>query len=79
MGSVGLGNNAQLGAFQNRTFAEGLDLGRCQISEALGVYVADAAASFRAGSLVMRNSSGLVVASGPMTSSRACSRSGSSS
>lgn len=63
MGSVGLGNNAQLGAFQNRTFAEGLDLGRCQISEALGVYVADAAASFRAGSLVMRNSSGLVVAS----------------
>lgn len=63
MGSVGLGNNAQLGAFQNRTFAEGLDLGRCQISEALGIYVADAAATFRAGSLVMRNASGLVVAS----------------
>lgn len=63
MGSVGLGNTAALGAFQNRTFAEGLDLGRCQISEALGVYVADSTASFRAGSLVMRNSSGLVVAS----------------
>lgn len=63
MGSVGLGNNPLLGAFQNSTFATGLDLGRCQIREALGVYVADPAATFQAGMLVSRNASGLVVAS----------------
>lgn len=63
MGSVGLGNNAELGAFLNRTFAEGLDLGRCQIKEALGIYVADPATEFRAGMLVSRNSSGLVIKS----------------
>lgn len=63
MGSVGLGNNALLGAFQNSTFATGLDLGRCQIREALGVFVADPAATFQAGMLVSKNSSGLVVVS----------------
>lgn len=61
MGSVGLGNNALLGAFQSSTFATGLDLGRCQIREALGVFVADPAATFSQGQLVMKNSSGLVV------------------
>jgi hypothetical protein len=61
MGSVGLGNTAQLGAFLNRTHAEGLDLGRCQIQQALGVYVADPASTFRAGMLVMRDTTtGLV-------------------
>ena len=63
MGSVGLGNNANLGAFLNRLFPEGLDLGRCQITQALGVFVADPTNYFRAGMLVMRNSSGLVVPS----------------
>lgn len=63
MGSVGLGNNADLGAFMNRVFPEGLDLGRCQIKEALGVYVASPTDAFRAGMLVMRDSSGLVVKS----------------
>lgn len=63
MGSVGLGNSASLGAFLNRTFPEGLDLGRCQIQQALGVYVANPASTFRAGMLVMRDSNGLVVAS----------------
>lgn len=61
MGSVGLGNTAPLGSFMNRVFPEGLDLGRCQIAEALGVWVADPANTFRAGSLVMQNSSGLIV------------------
>jgi hypothetical protein len=63
MGSVGLGNTANLGAFNNRIFPEGLDLGRCQIKEALGVYVADPANTFRAGMIVMQNASGLVVPS----------------
>ena len=63
MGSVGLGNNALLGAFQNKTFQEGLDLGRCVINKALGTWVADPASSFRAGMLVMRNASGLLVPS----------------
>lgn len=63
MGSVGLGNNADLGAFMNRVFPEGLDLGRCQIKEALGVYVADPATTFRAGMIVMQNASGLVLPS----------------
>src|SRR3990167_9939385 len=63
MGSVGIGNNASLGAFMNRVFPEGLDLGRCQIKEALGVYVADPADTFRAGMIVMQNSSGLIVPS----------------
>lgn len=61
MGSVGIGNNALLGAFQNATFSTGLDLGRCQIREALGVYVANPTASFQAGMLVGRDSAGLVV------------------
>lgn len=63
MGSVGLGNTAALGAFMNRVFPEGLDLGRCQINEALGVFVADPSNTFRAGSLVMQNASGLIVPS----------------
>jgi len=63
MGSVGLGNTADLGAFLNRIFPEGLDLGRCQINQALGVFVADPANTFRAGSLVMRNASGLLIPS----------------
>jgi hypothetical protein len=63
MGSVGLGNTATLGAFLNRTFPEGLDLGRCQITQALGVYVADPLYTFSAGMAVMRNASGLVVKS----------------
>jgi hypothetical protein len=63
MGSVGLGNNALFGAFQNKTFQEGLDLGRCVIDKALGIHVAAPAATFRAGMLVMRNSSGLLEAS----------------
>lgn len=63
MGSVGLGTNASLGAFNNQTFSQGLDLGRCQIQSALGIYVADPANTFRAGMVVMRNSSGLVVPS----------------
>lgn len=63
MGSVGLGNNANLGAFLNRTYAEGLDLGRCQIREALGIFVADPNSTFRAGQLVMRDANGLIVAS----------------
>ena len=63
MGSVGLGNNGQLGAFLNRIFPEGLDLGRCQITQALGVYTADPTTQFRAGMLVTRNSSGLVIPS----------------
>jgi hypothetical protein len=63
MGSVGLGNNADLGAFLNRIFPEGLDLGRCQITQALGIYVADPTNTFRAGQIVMRNASGLVVPS----------------
>lgn len=62
MGSVN-GNPAALGAFVNRIHPEGLDLGRCQIKEALGVFVADPAATFRAGMIVMRNASGLVVPS----------------
>lgn len=63
MGSVGLGNTAALGAFLNRIYPEGLDLGRCQISQSLGVFVADPTNSFRAGMLVMQNSSGLVIPS----------------
>jgi hypothetical protein len=63
MGSLGIANDPSLGAFLNRVFPEGLDLGRCVIREALGVYVADPASTFRAGMLVMRNSAGLVVAS----------------
>lgn len=63
MGSVGLGNNANLGAFLNRTYPEGLDLGRCQIREALGVWVADPNTTFRAGMLVMRDANGLITAS----------------
>ena len=64
MGSVGLGNNAKLGAFLNKTFQEGLDLGRCQINQALGVYVADPATTFRAGMCVMTSATtGLVQAS----------------
>jgi hypothetical protein len=63
MGSVGLGNNADLGAFLNRLFPEGLDLGRCQIAQSLGVFVADPTNTFRAGMLVMRNSAGLVIPS----------------
>lgn len=63
MGSVGLGNTGDLGAFLNRLFPEGLDLGRCQINQALGVFVADPANTFRAGMAVMRNSSGLIVPS----------------
>jgi hypothetical protein len=63
MGSVGLGNNGQLGAFLNRIYPEGLDLGRSQINQALGVFVADPTNTFRAGMCVMRNSSGLIVPS----------------
>ncbi len=63
MGSVGLGNTADLGAFLNRIFPEGLDLGRCQINQALGTFVADSATTFRAGMIVSRNSSGLVIPS----------------
>lgn len=63
MGSVGLGNTADLGAFMNRVFPEGLDLGRCQIKEALGVFVADPAVTFRAGQIVMQASTGLIQAS----------------
>ena len=63
MGSVGIGQNALLGAFLNRTFPEGLDLGRCQITSALGVYVADPTVSFRAGSLVSQGTTGLVIPS----------------
>lgn len=63
MGSVGLGNNADLGAFYNRVHPEGLDLGRCQISDALGTYVADPNSTFRAGMLVMRDADGLVLPS----------------
>lgn len=61
MGSVGLTNNGLLGAFNVAIYTEGLDLGRCQIAESLGVYVADPANTFRAGMLVGRNTSGLVV------------------
>jgi hypothetical protein len=63
MGSVGLGNNALLGAFSNKIFREGLDLTRSQIRENLGVFVADPTATFLQGMLVMRNSAGLVVPS----------------
>lgn len=63
MASVGLGNNAALGAFQNKIHQEGLDLPRCQINQALGVYVADPAATFRAGMAVMQNAQGQVVVS----------------
>lgn len=63
MGSVGLGNTAELGAFLNRVFPEGLDLGRCQIAQALGVFVADPSTTFRAGMAVMRNTSGLIIPS----------------
>ncbi len=63
MGSVGLGNTADLGAFLNRIYPEGLDLGRCQINQALGVFVADPANTFRAGMAVMRGSTGLVIPS----------------
>ena len=61
MGSVGLGNTALLGAFNNRIIAQGLDLGRCQINQALGVYVADPAQTFSAGMIVgMNTTTGLV-------------------
>src|SRR5271166_4238540 len=63
MGSVGLGNTAGLGTFLNKTFQEGLDLGRCQINQALGVFVASPTNTFRAGMLVMKDSSGLVIPS----------------
>lgn len=63
MASVGLGNTALLGAFQNKIHQEGLDLVRCQINEALGVYVADPAATFRQGMAVMQTSAGLVTPS----------------
>ncbi len=63
MGSVGLGNTADLGAFLNRIYPEGLDLGRCQINQALGVFVADPANTFRAGMAVMRGTTGLVIPS----------------
>ena len=63
MGSVGLGNNALLGAFLNRTFPEGLDLGRCQINQALGTYVADPTITFNAGSIVSLSATGLVIPS----------------
>lgn len=61
MASVGLGNNAALGAFQNKIHQEGLDLPRCQVNQALGVYVADPAATWRAGSVVTQNAAGQVV------------------
>jgi hypothetical protein len=60
MGSVGLGNTAALGAFNNRIISQGLDLGRCQINQALGVYVADPNQSFSAGMIVGQSSTGLV-------------------
>jgi hypothetical protein len=64
MGSVGLGNNAKLGAFQNKIHQEGLDLGRCQIREAPGIFVADPANTFNAGMAVMLDTTtGLVVPS----------------
>jgi hypothetical protein len=63
MASVGLGNTAALGAFQNKIHQEGLDLVRCQINQAMGVFVADPAASFRAGMAVMQGATGLVTAS----------------
>lgn len=63
MGSVGLGNTADLGAFLNKIYPEGLDLGRCQINQALGIFVADPATTFRAGMIVSKNSAGLVIPS----------------
>ena len=60
MGSVGL-NSPRLGAFQNAVFPRGLDLGRCVILQDIGVFRADPASYFEAGSLVAQDASGNIV------------------
>jgi len=47
----------------NFPFANGLDLGRSVIGRSLGAYEAEPTATFRAGMLVSRNSSGLIIPS----------------
>jgi high-affinity K+ transport system ATPase subunit B len=62
MGTL-IGNPAKRASFQQQLFPAGLDLNRCEIHRALGVWKAAAGASFRAGAPVMLNASGEVVPS----------------
>jgi hypothetical protein len=50
-------------SFQQQIYPAGLDLNRCEIHRSLGVWRANAGASFRAGAPVMLNSAGEVVLS----------------
>jgi hypothetical protein len=54
-------NDPRLLAFNSQLYPIGLDLGRCVIQTALGVYQAASAATFRAGSIVAQNTSGQIV------------------
>jgi hypothetical protein len=60
MGTL-IGNPAKRASFQTQLFPAGLDLNRCEIHRALGVWKAADGASFRAGQPVMLNASGEVV------------------
>lgn len=59
MGSIN--NGPRLAAFQNDVFAVGLDLGRSVIGTDLGMYVANSAATWRAGQILSRNAAGEMV------------------
>ena len=59
MGSIN--NGPRLAAFQNDVFAAGLDLGRSVIGADLGVYLANAAATWRAGQILSRNAAGEMI------------------
>lgn len=59
MGSIN--NGPRLAAFQNDVFSVGLDLGRSVIGADLGVYVANSAATWRAGQILSRNAAGEMV------------------
>lgn len=60
---MGLVDQARWGAYTNQVYPKGLDLGRCQIDQELGVYRANPTATFRAGSIVTRESPTGLIAS----------------
>lgn len=62
MGSL-TGNAGALAAFTGQPFPNGLDLGRCVILQDLGIFVADPAASFKAGQMVNKGANGIGVPS----------------
>lgn len=62
MGTL-IGNPQKRASFQQQLFPAGLDLNRCEIHRALGVWKANASTSFRAGQAVMLNSDGELVVS----------------